>query len=158
MTRSAAALYSGNIGVAGFHRDFETIGAEALAPPTTQKNFAAFALQRFDFRRAVLQFGARVEHNSYNQDVYPNRSFTGFSGAVGVRVPLWDGGAFVANYTHSYRAPSLEELYNNGPHAGNAVFEIGNPSLSAKRETGLISRCDTLQAVYAGNSISSTIV
>ena len=129
--------YSGNIGVAGFHRDFETIGAEALAPPTTQNNFAAFALQRFDFRRAVLQLGGRLEYNSYSQDVYPNRSFTGFSGGIGVRVPLWEGGAFVTNYTHSYRAPSLEELYNNGPHPGNAVFEIGNPELAREKGDGI---------------------
>jgi iron complex outermembrane receptor protein len=49
-------------------------------------------------------------------------------------VPTWKGGAFVANYSHSDRAPSLEELYNNGPHPGNLAFEIGNPNL--KREIG----------------------
>ena len=48
--------------------------------------------------------------------------------------PHLDGGAFVANYSHSYRAPSLEELYNNGPHPGNLAFEIGDPNL--KREVG----------------------
>jgi iron complex outermembrane receptor protein len=43
-------------------------------------------------------------------------------------------GAFVANYTHSYRAPALEELYNNGPHPGNLTFEVGDPNL--KHESG----------------------
>ncbi|HYO91919.1 MAG TPA: TonB-dependent receptor, partial [Pyrinomonadaceae bacterium] len=62
------------------------------------------------------------------------RSFTGFSGAIGLRVPTWTGGAIVANYSHSYRAPSLEELYNNGPHPGNLAFEIGNANL--RRELG----------------------
>jgi iron complex outermembrane receptor protein len=65
-----------------------------------------------------------------------NRSFTGFSGAAGIHVPLWKGGAFVTNYTHSYRAPSLEELYNNGPHLGSLTFEVGNENLKAERSNG----------------------
>ncbi|MBX3278565.1 MAG: TonB-dependent receptor [Acidobacteria bacterium] len=130
-------VYSGNFGFSGFYRDFETIGAEALAPPTTQNNFAAYALQRFDLTRAVLQFGGRVEHNSYKPTGLNDRSFTGFSGAAGLRVPLWEGGAFVVNYSHNFRAPSLEELYNNGPHPGNAVFEIGNPLLRRESSDGI---------------------
>src|SRR5262249_12679195 len=49
-----------------------------------------------------------------------------------------------------YRAPALEELYNNGPHRGNLTFEIGNPNL--KRETsdgidlGLRHSSDRLRA------------
>jgi outer membrane receptor protein involved in Fe transport len=64
----------------------------------------------------------------------PDRSFTGFSGAAGIRVATWNGGSFVANYSHSYRAPALEELYNLGPHRGNLAFEIGNADL--ERELG----------------------
>jgi iron complex outermembrane receptor protein len=43
----------------------------------------------------------------------------------------------VANYTHSYRAPALEELYNFGPHIGNLTFEIGNPNLKRESSDGL---------------------
>lgn len=128
---------SGSFGFSGFHRDYETIGAETLAPPTLQNNFAVFGLQVLDFEKVKFQFGGRVEHNSYNPDGLLDRSFTGFSGAAGVRVPLWKDGAFVANYTHSYRAPALEELYNNGPHLGNLAFEIGNPNLTRERNDGI---------------------
>src|SRR6185503_1700068 len=94
------------------------------------------------FERLSLQFGARFERNSYNPDQIldrptPDRSFNGFSGAVGIRIPTWRGGAFVANYSHSYRAPALEELYNDGPHPGNAAFEIGDPALKRERGDGL---------------------
>ncbi len=131
---------SGRFGFWGLHRDFSATGEEALAPPTKGNAFAAFALETLDFERLSLQFGGRVERNSYNPEetvqrgVLPDRSFTGFSGAVGIRVPTWTGGALVANYSHSYRAPALEELYNNGPHPGNLAFEIGEPNL--KRELG----------------------
>lgn len=131
---------SGRFGVFGSHRDFSASGAEALAPPTKQNAFAVFAVETLDLERASVQFGGRVENNSYTptetaqRGVLPSRSFTGFSAAIGIRVPTWSGGALVANYSHSYRAPSLEELYNNGPHAGNQAFEIGDPNL--KRELG----------------------
>jgi len=129
--------FSGSFGVSGFRRDFKTVGEEALAPPTIQNSFAAFALESIDFGRVAFQFGGRVEHNGYDteeSDSIRNRTFTGFSGSAGIRVPVWEGGAFSANYTHSYRAPSLDELYNHGPHPGNLTFEIGDTNL--KREVG----------------------
>jgi iron complex outermembrane receptor protein len=134
---------SGRFGAWALHRDFSAAGDEALAPPTKQDAFALFALETLDFERVSLQFGGRLENNRYRPDetlqrgVLPNRSFTGFSGAFGLRVPTWSGGAFVANYSHSYRAPSLEELYNNGPHPGNLAFEIGDPTLKPEIGDGL---------------------
>ncbi len=131
---------SGRFGFWGMHRDFSATGEEALAPPTKQNAFAVFGLETLDFERLSLQFGGRVETNRYHPEVtdargiLPDRTFTGFSGAAGIRVPTWNGGAVVANYSHSYRAPSLEELYNLGPHPGNLAFEIGNPNL--RRELG----------------------
>ena len=131
---------SGRFGFWGMHRDFSASGEEALAPPTKQNAFALFGLETFDFERVSLQLGGRLENNRYNPEpsairgVLPDRSFTGFSGAAGIRVATWNGGSFVANYSHSYRAPALEELYNLGPHPGNLAFEIGNPDL--KRELG----------------------
>ncbi|HST21445.1 MAG TPA: TonB-dependent receptor [Blastocatellia bacterium] len=134
--------WSGSFGFWGLHRDYKSLGEEAIAPPTKQNAFALFGLQKVDFERISLQFGARFEHNGYNPDQIfarptPDRSFNGFSGAVGIRIPTWRGGAFVANYSHSYRAPALEELYNNGPHPGNAAFEIGDATLKRERGDGL---------------------
>ena len=45
--------------------------------------------------------------------------------------------AFVANFTRSYRAPALEELYNFGPHVGTLSFEVGNPDLRPEHAVGL---------------------
>lgn len=134
---------SGRFGFWGMHRDFSATGEEALAPPTKQNAFAVFGLETFDFERVSLQFGGRLENNRYTptptgaRGILPDRSFTGFSGAAGIRFRTWDGGALVANYSHSYRAPSLEELYNLGPHRGNLAFEIGNPNLTRELADGL---------------------
>jgi len=34
------------------------------------------------------------------------------------------------------RAPSADELFANGPHGGNASFEVGNPDLAAEKSVG----------------------
>lgn len=131
--------WSGSFGVSGLRRDYETIGEESLAPPTIQNNFAAFGLQEFDFERFKLQFGGRVENNRFrpNGGDVRDRSFTGFSGSAGINTRLWTGGSFVATYSHSYRAPAIEELYNFGPHPGNLAFEIGSQNLRRERGDGV---------------------
>jgi len=56
--------FTGSWGFSGFHRDFSSTGAETLAPPTTQDNFAVFGLESIDFERVKFQLGGRVEHNA----------------------------------------------------------------------------------------------
>ena len=131
---------TGRFGFDGFNRDYRVDGAEQLVTgKITQNAFSVFALEELGFERVKFQFGGRLENNRYRAEnpAYLDRSFTGFSGAVGVNVGLWKGGAFVANYSNSYRAPALEELYNNGPHIGNVTFEIGNQNLAAERSNGV---------------------
>lgn len=128
---------TGSFGFWGQRRQYETIGAEALAPRTTQNSIAVFGLEEINLKRVAFQLGGRLEQNRYSPATGQSRNFTGFSGAAGVRVPLWAGGAFVVNYSRSYRAPALEELYNNGPHPGNLTFEIGNVNLKRERGDGV---------------------
>jgi iron complex outermembrane recepter protein len=127
---------SGRFGFQGFHRDYETIGEETLAPPTVQNNLAVFALEEINFERVTFQFGGRLETNRYRPEDLPRRNFTGFSGSAGVRFGLFENAVMVFNYTHSYRAPALEELYNFGPHIGNLTFEIGDANLRRELNNG----------------------
>ncbi|MCY4636201.1 MAG: TonB-dependent receptor [Acidobacteria bacterium] len=149
---------SGRFGAWTQFRDFEAVGVEALAPRTDQTSFAAFAYEEIDFRRARLQFGGRVEQNDYRTAgrIVPDapaddhghahglevpdardRQFLGASASVGLHTDVGAGSAFVANLTHSHRAPALEELYNFGPHVGNLAFEVGNPNLDGETTLGL---------------------
>lgn len=43
----------------------------------------------------------------------------------------------MANFTSSFRAPALEELYAFGPHAGNLTFEIGDSRMKRERGNGV---------------------
>ena len=131
---------TGRFGFEGFNRNYEVTGNERLIDGKVSHNsFSGFALEELKFKRVTFQFGGRVERNAYNPEntSYLDRTFTGFSGAAGIRVGLWEKGALVLNYSNSFRAPSLEELYNNGPHVGTVAFEIGNQNLKPERSNGL---------------------
>ncbi len=127
----------GSFGAWGMYRDYKAIGEESLAPPTTQNAFAAFVVESFDFESTRLQFGGRVERNAYNPTGLEKRTFTGFSGSAGLSQKIAGNVVFVANYTHSYRAPALEELYNHGPHPGNLAFEVGDSELVREGSDGV---------------------
>lgn len=152
---------TGRFGIWYKNRDYVVEGEEALAPPTEQNAFAGFAYEELTLGPATtLSFGGRLEYNDYDpamraegeahdeeedeghgheeepSDSLP-RSFTGFSGAVGLRYDLTTSAAFVGNVTSSYRAPALEELYNFGPHVGNLAFEVGDPNLERERINGI---------------------
>ena len=128
---------SGSFGFWGTRRDYKTLGGEALAPPTIQNGFAVFSVQSLNLESLRVQFGGRLEHNQYAPVGLEQRSFTGFSGSIGMNQRLWTNTAFAANYSHAFRAPALEELYNNGPHEGNLTFEVGNPDLTHETNDGL---------------------
>ncbi|MCI0443753.1 TonB-dependent receptor, partial [bacterium] len=143
---------TGSIGISGLHRDYETVGEEVLAPHTKQDNFSVFDYEQLANSWGNFQFGARLDHTSYTPEGLPDRSFTGVSGSTGVVVNIGSNSAFSSNYALAYRAPAIEELYNNGPHDGTLSFEIGNPNLN--RELGnnidasIRHQSDCLQAEF----------
>ncbi len=130
---------TGTFGLRGEHRDYSAAGEEALAPPTIQNTFSGFVYEELTFRHASLQLGGRVDHTSFDPDGaaverpgVPAREFTNFSASVGVLGYLRDDVTVALNLARAARNPSLEELYNFGPHAGNFAYEIGDPTLSTE--------------------------
>ena len=139
---------SGRFGFWAKNRDYVVTGEEALAPPTVHTALAGFFYEELALGSATTaSVGGRVEHNDYDPSAREEvgdgvpaaipRSFTGLSGSAGLRYDLGDAAALVGNFTSSYRAPALEELYNYGPHLGNLAFEVGNPNLEREKINGL---------------------
>jgi iron complex outermembrane receptor protein len=131
-----AGHLQGTFGFWLLDRDYTSAGEEALAPPTTQKSFAGFLYEELAFRHVSFQFGGRLDHTAFNpdgaavgRDDVIDRDFTEFSGSAGVVGYLRDDLSLAVNFARAARNPSLEELYNLGPHAGNFAFEVGDPNL-----------------------------
>ena len=77
------------------------------------------------------------DHGDLEAPGTPARDFNGASMSAGLQADIGSNGSFVANLTHSHRAPALEELYNFGPHVGTLTFEVGNPNLESEQSLAL---------------------
>jgi iron complex outermembrane receptor protein len=103
-----------------------------------------FTLQSFDFSPIKAEIGGRYEHTIINADPSATignpayaRAFNAISGSVGASYALSNALKFGVNFAHTERAPSAEELYADGPHAGTQAFEIGNPNFKVERSNGI---------------------
>lgn len=140
LTQRRRGKLSGSFGFDGYHRKFFVVGEETLLPGiVNQTQSSGFILEQLDLERVTFQFGGRVENSRYRptDSSLINRTITGVSGAAGMRVALWNNGAFVANYSHASRLPDLEELYDDGPHDDTVSFEMGNPHLKKEVSDGI---------------------
>jgi iron complex outermembrane receptor protein len=142
----------GSIGGSVLTRSFSTAGEEVLSPAVDQKGFAAYAYEEFGATPHVqMQFGARVEHASFNPaEDEPDRTFTNVSGSVGLLLMPTDATTVAFSLARASRNPALEELYFHGPHAGNNAFENGDPNLESEHALGFDASFRWRGAVASG--------
>lgn len=143
LTQRRQGPWGGTIGAQYFLRDFRAVGEEKFVPVTRTRQASLFTLQTFDFDPLVLEGGLRVERAELDADADEDlgtgtfrRRFTAVSGSLGAGFKLSDALRVGLNLTRVERAPSPEELYSNGPHAGTQSFEIGNPGFDKERSAG----------------------
>ena len=127
----------GTIGGWGLTRSFEAVGAEALSPPVDQTGGAAFVFEEVTWPHVTFQFGGRVERASFEPaGGLRARDFTNVSGSLGLLLRPTDAMTIAFSLARASRNPALEELYFEGPHAGNFAFEVGNPDLDSEHALG----------------------
>lgn len=141
--------WRGVVGVQGFTRDFEAIGAEAFVPPNETTQFGLFTLQEWDIGALEVELAARVEHTDVNTDalrtaidedapvIAVDRSFDAFSGAVSLSYSLSPDMIVGLSASRATRAPATEELFANGPHIATQAYELGNPNFDLEKSWGL---------------------
>ena len=127
--------WKGAIGGQLFLRDLNIIGDEKFLPKSETQQYGLFTLQEFNFGAIKAEIGGRYEYSRLfanadatlgNPDL--SRRFDAFSGSAGASIASVDGWRAGINLSHTERAPSAEELFANGPHAGTQAFEIGRAS------------------------------
>ena len=136
-----AGRLTGTIGGWLLNRGFSAVGEEALAPPVKERGAAAFFYEELTWPHFTFQFGARVNHASFDPSggLAP-RDFTDGSGSIGVLFrpeAAEDKLTLAVSLARASRNPALEELYFFGPHPGNFAFEIGNDALDSEHALGI---------------------
>ncbi len=124
--------FTGVFGLQLGDRDFSAIGEEAFVPPSETQTVGAYWVGEKDFESFSLELGARLENSDTSaiaNNALPDRDFDTSSASVGVVVPHGDNLRWSFLLDYAERAPSIEELYSNGPHLATNTFEIGDTAL-----------------------------
>jgi iron complex outermembrane recepter protein len=131
-------------GVSTLLRRYAATGEEQLTAPADSRALGFFGFQEAPLPGgASLQLGGRLDrygiasHDDEHFGPGVERAFTALSGSVGLNLPLAEGVSASASLARSFRAPTVEELFSDGPHAGTASYEIGDPALRPEYAAGL---------------------
>lgn len=133
-------LEKGTMGISAEIEDYAVFGAST--PNSNSYSFGAFIVEERDFNDLHLEAGLRFDfvRNAPKQDDPSSnignitaRDFSALSSSISAIYPLNEQIIVGATVLNSFRAPSLEELYSEGPHLASYSFEIGNPDLGAER-------------------------
>jgi iron complex outermembrane recepter protein len=135
----------GAFGLQSRGRTISASGAEAYIPSTRETNNGLFYVGELPVGAGRIEFGARHERAELRPDDatgLTQRNFGLNSLSTGLLMPLpqgWalPGVALAVNLSSAQRAPVVEELYANGPHAATATFELGNNTLARERSTSI---------------------
>ena len=153
--------WRGAIGGQLLIRDLNVVGEEKFLPKNETQQYGLFTLQEFDFGPVKVEAGGRYEHSIVNAQADADlgnprysRTFDAVSASVGAGVEVVQGWRVGLNLSRSERAPSAEELFANGPHAGTQAFEVGNPDFSKEKSWGLEG---TLRGKGEGYSVSASV-
>ncbi|TMJ16660.1 MAG: TonB-dependent receptor [Alphaproteobacteria bacterium] len=153
--------WGGGFGAQYFQRKLDIVGDEKFLPPDSTKQFGLFALESWESGPFRAEAGARYERQWVEADADADlgnpalkRSYNAFSGSLGGSYQVAEGVKLGINASHTQRAPSAEELFANGPHAGTQAFEIGDPNLSKEKSWGLEA---TLSADVGGVHIGGSV-
>ena len=136
-------LQKGTVGIWGEAKNYAVQGANT--PDSDSYSLAAYLIEEKDFGPFHMEVGGRAEVvNTVPLQEDPDsrignireRSFAGISSSIAVVYDFGSGFYTGASLMHSYRAPSQEELYSEGPHLASYSYEIGNPELKPERGLG----------------------
>jgi iron complex outermembrane receptor protein len=138
---------SGWGGTSGFQyldRNARIRGEEKFLPDSEQRQAGLFTLQTLVSGPFRLEGGARVEFSKLDAEADDllatparSRDFTTFSASLGGQYEFSPGWRAGLTLSRSVRAPSIDELFANGPHAASQSFEIGDPTLDPERSVGI---------------------
>ena len=136
-------------------------GDEQFLPPTQLRTLGLFTVQHLDQGPLRLEAGVRFERNLLdasasavvgNPDL--KRRYSTLSLSLGGRYQLSRAWSASLSLARSQRAPTTEELFANGPHGGNASFQVGNPDLGTEKSLGFEA---TIKHASAAFDLSATV-
>lgn len=149
----------GTMGLWAETKDYAVNGANT--PDSDAYSFSAFIVEETDWGSLHLKGGLRYDYNrTVPVEDDPDskighiraRTFQALASSVSAIYNFGKGYYLGSTLMHSFRPPSQEELYSEGPHLASYSYEIGNPDLDPERGLG-----KELFMRYRGDNVSAEI-
>lgn len=132
---------AGLTGVFGFqsvNSVFEGLGEEGqIVPKSDIESYALFAVESFKHHDLTFDFGARAELNQISPTGGNDKSFVPISGSASTLWDITDQHQVSLAFTHSERAPQIQELFSDGFHHATRSYERGDAGLKKELSENL---------------------
>jgi outer membrane receptor protein involved in Fe transport len=134
----------GTVGVSGEYQSSDSRGIVPLVPDARLTSGGVFGFEQADLGRLSVVTAARGDTRSLSADANPDlgledqsRHTGALAGDLGVILRPGGDVAVTANVGRAWRAPTLFELFANGPRLGEARYEIGDATLDPETSLNL---------------------
>lgn len=124
--------WRGAAGVQFGQRAFEARGEEAFVPPSDTRDLGVFWLGEREMDAWKFELGARHDQVEVDPDNAASRDFGAVSASLGTIWRASEALHFSLGFDRAERAPTVEELFSDGPHVATASFERGDATLDTE--------------------------
>ncbi|HWJ69454.1 MAG TPA: TonB-dependent receptor [Sphingobium sp.] len=125
-------------------RKTSIVGDEKFLPDIDSETYGLFTLQSVDLGDVRVEAGARYERNhvfaaadGQLDTAAMQRSFSSLSASLGASYAIMPDWRIGLNVSRTERAPTADELFARGNHAGTQAFELGDPDFATERGWGV---------------------
>ena len=149
----------GTMGLWAETKNYAVNGANT--PDSDAHSFSAFIVEETNWGSLHIEGGLRYDYNRVipvendpDSDIghIRPRTFQALASSASVIYNFGEDYYVGSTIMHSFRPPSQEELYSEGPHLASYSYEIGNPDLDPERGLG-----KELFIRYRGDQISAEL-
>lgn len=132
------ANLDGSVGFQTNHGNFQAFGAEAdIVPKTQSQNYALFAVEKLPVGAWIYEIGTRAEFQNYDPQNLKSVNYVPLSGSAAVIWDMTKAQQWKLGFTHTQRAPQIQELFSNGFHHATRSYEQGNANLEKELSNNL---------------------
>jgi len=132
LEQKAIGALTGSLGFQSTNSQFSAInadGSKPLVPKSNIDSYGLFAVESYKHGDVTYELGGRGEWVTISPENGSNLTYLPISGSASA---LWDvtkQHQLSLAYTHSQRAPLIQELFYDGVHEASRSYELGNADL-----------------------------
>ncbi|MDD1609754.1 MAG: TonB-dependent receptor [Methylococcaceae bacterium] len=131
---------TGTLGFQSTNTEFSAINADGSAPLVPKSNidsYGLFAVESYKHGAVTYELGGRGEWVTISPENINSLTYLPISGSMSA---LWEVNKqhqLSLAYTHSQRAPLIQELFYDGVHEASRSYELGNANLGKEFSNNL---------------------